>query len=96
MSIDLESPIEATGRPAEVLCIAERKKLILVPREMPFSTIHLENMLRLSRTGVIVMPACPAWYHKPRELDDIVNFVVGKVMDQLKIENNLYKRWGEQ
>ena len=79
-------------RCADVM-IKERKKLILVPREMPFSAIHLENMLKLSRIGVTVMPACPAWYHKPKDLDDIVKFVVGKILDQLKIKNNLYKRW---
>ncbi|MBI5061390.1 MAG: aromatic acid decarboxylase, partial [Candidatus Aenigmarchaeota archaeon] len=68
--------------------------LILVLREMPLSPIHLENMLKLSRLGVTIMPACPGWYHKPEKLHDMINFVVGKILDELRIENSLYKRWG--
>ena len=79
-------------RCADVM-IKEKKKLILVPREMPLSAIHLENMLKLSRLGVTIMPACPAWYHKPKDLEEMINFVVGKILDQLKIENSLFKRW---
>jgi 4-hydroxy-3-polyprenylbenzoate decarboxylase len=75
------------------IMIRERKKLILVPREMPLSEIQLENMLKLSRIGVTIMPACPGWYHKPKKLDEIINFVIGKVLDQLEIKNKLYKRW---
>jgi len=73
--------------------IKERKKVILVPREMPFSSIHLENMLKLSKLGVIIMPACPGFYLKPKKVEDLVNFVVGKIMHTLEIKNNLYKPW---
>ena len=79
-------------RCADVM-IKEQKKLILVIREMPFSAIHLENMLKLSRIGVTIMSACPGFYHKPRNLDELINFVVGKILDNLGIENKLYKRW---
>jgi 4-hydroxy-3-polyprenylbenzoate decarboxylase len=75
------------------IMIKERKKLILVAREMPFSPIHLENMLKLSRLGITIMPACPGFYHKPKDLDDMINFVTGKILDSLEIKNNLYKRW---
>jgi len=79
-------------RCADVM-IKERKKLILCVREVPFSPIHLENMLKLSRIGVTIMPLSPGFYHKPKGLDDMVNFMVGKVLDFLGVENNLYKRW---
>ncbi|MFH1420422.1 MAG: UbiX family flavin prenyltransferase [Candidatus Aenigmatarchaeota archaeon] len=80
-------------RTADV-AIKEKKKLIIVPRELPFSEIHLENMLKLSRiSNVFILPACPGFYHNPRSIDDIVNFMVGKIMDNLGIENNLYKHW---
>ncbi|MBI5560285.1 MAG: UbiX family flavin prenyltransferase [Deltaproteobacteria bacterium] len=68
-------------------------KLIIVPRETPLNAIHLENMLKLARLGVTVLPAMPAFYHRPKTLKDAVDFVVGKVLDSLGIENNLYKRW---
>jgi 4-hydroxy-3-polyprenylbenzoate decarboxylase len=76
------------------IMIKDKKKLVLALRETPFSPIHLENMLKLSKIGVIILPLCPAWYHKPKNLDDIINFMVGKIMDSLRINNNLYKRWG--
>lgn len=79
-------------RAADV-CIKERRRLVLLVREMPFSSIHLENMLRLSNQGVIILPACPAFYNHPKDLSDIVSFVTGKVMDQLSIENQAYRRW---
>ncbi len=79
-------------RAADVM-IKERRKLILSPREMPFSALHLENMLRLSKAGVIIAPPIPAFYSKPETLDDLVNFVVGKLLDAMGIENNLYRRW---
>jgi flavin prenyltransferase len=80
------------ARSADVM-IKERRTLVLVPRETPVSAIHLENMLKLSRLGVIILPASPALYNKPKSIDDIVNFIVGKVLDSLRVENDLYKRW---
>lgn len=73
--------------------IKEKARLILVPRETPLSTIHMENMLRLARSGATVLPAMPGFYHRPGTIDDMVDFVVGKVLDTLGIENELYKRW---
>lgn len=81
-------------RAADV-CIKETRKLVIVPREMPLNTIHLENMLKLSRNGVTIAPASPAFYNKPKELSDFVDFVVGKVLDILKIEHSLFNRWKE-
>ncbi len=81
-------------RAADVV-IKEQGKLILLPREMPFSAIHLENMLKLARLGCCIMPPAPAFYNNPQSIDDMVNFVVARVLDQLGIENNLSQRWGE-
>jgi 4-hydroxy-3-polyprenylbenzoate decarboxylase len=74
--------------------LKERRKLILVPRETPLSLIHLENMLTVTRAGAVVLPAMPGWYHRPRRLDDIINFVVGRICDQLGISNSMIARWG--
>lgn len=74
--------------------IKERGQLILVPREMPLSTIHLENMLTLSKMGVTIMPAAPGFYHKPERIDDLVDFVVARILDHLGIEQALVSRWG--
>lgn len=82
-------------RAADV-AIKERKPLLLVPRETPLSQIHLENLLRLSRAGAQIIPAMPAFYQQPRSLEDLVNFVVGKILDSLKIEHQLLKRWGDE
>ncbi len=82
------------ARAADVV-IKEGRKLLIVPREMPFSAIHLENMLKLARLGVTVMPAAPGFYHKPESIDDLVTFVVGKILDQFGIKHELYKRWGQ-
>lgn len=73
--------------------LKEKGNLVLVPRETPLSTIHLENMLKLSRMGVTVLPAMPAFYNHPENIDEMVDFVVGKVLDSLGIENELYRRW---
>lgn len=75
--------------------IKEKRPLLLSPREMPFSAIHLENMLKLSRLGVCIAPPVPAFYHQPKNIDELIDFIVGKILDSMKIENNLFKRWGE-
>ncbi len=81
-------------RAADVM-LKERRQLIMVVRETPFSHIHLENMLRLSQAGATIMPANPGFYHKPKSLDDIVDFMVSRILDHLKISHNLLPRWGE-
>ena len=80
-------------RCADVM-LKERRTLVMVPRETPLSAIHLENMLRLTRMGVRMIPAMPGFYHKPQSIDDLVGFVVGKVLDALDIEHALFRRWG--
>ena len=81
-------------RAADVM-LKEGRKLILVPRETPLHAIHLENMLKLSRMGVSIVPAMPAYYHKPLSMDELVDFMVGKVMDNMGIDNELFRRWGD-
>jgi 4-hydroxy-3-polyprenylbenzoate decarboxylase len=81
-------------RAADVV-IKEGRKLILVPRETPFSTIHLENMLRLARAGVVILPPSPGFYHHPQRVDDLVDFVVARILDQLAVPHALMQRWGE-
>jgi flavin prenyltransferase len=73
--------------------LKERRKLILVPRETPLSAIHLENMLRLTRAGAVVMPAAPGFYHRPKQVSDLVDFLVARMLDQLGVEQTLVKRW---
>ena len=76
--------------------LKERRKLILVPRETPLNLIHLENMTAVTRAGAIVLPAMPGWYHNPRGLDDLVQFIVGRICDQLGIDNTMITRWGDE
>lgn len=75
--------------------LKEGRKLIVMPREMPFSILHLENMLRLARAGAVIMPPNPAFYTRPETLDDIIDFIVARVLDQLGIEQDLMPRWGD-
>ncbi len=82
-------------RAADVV-IKERNKLVLVVRETPFSTIHLENMLRLAQAGAVVLPACPGFYHRPSTVDELVDFIVARVLDQLGIGHALLKPWGSE
>jgi flavin prenyltransferase len=81
-------------RAADVM-LKERKKLILVPRETPLHAIHLENMQKVVQAGGQVLPAMPGFYHKPKSLEDIVNFLVGKALDNLGVEHHLFTRWGD-
>jgi 4-hydroxy-3-polyprenylbenzoate decarboxylase len=74
--------------------IKEKRKLIVVPRETPLSAVHLKNMLTLAELGCHVIPAMPAFYHHPKGIQDLVNFIVGRVLDSMGIENDLSPRWG--
>jgi len=76
--------------------IKEQRKLIMVVREMPFSAIHLENMLKLARLGVVIMPANPGFYHQPQSINDLVDFVVARILEQLNIQQELVQQWGSQ
>ena len=81
-------------RAADVV-IKEGGKLVIVPRETPFSAIHLENMLKLARLGVSILPANPGFYHRPTQVEELVDFIVSRVLDQIGVENNLMARWGQ-
>jgi 4-hydroxy-3-polyprenylbenzoate decarboxylase len=81
-------------RAADVM-IKEHRKLILVPREMPLSVIHLENMLSLARQGVVMLPANPGFYYRPQRVEDLVDFVVARILDHLDIAHELIPRWGD-
>ena len=81
-------------RAADVM-LKERRQLILVPRETPFNTIHLENLLRLAQAGAVILPAMPGFYHGPDTIADLVDFIVGKVLDQLAVDHELFERWAE-
>lgn len=77
------------------VCIKESRRLVIVPRETPLSKIHLQNMTRLADIGVIVLPAMPGFYHRPKSMDDLITHIVGKILDQFGIEHNIFTRWGE-
>ncbi|MGB7989810.1 MAG: flavin prenyltransferase UbiX, partial [Candidatus Methylophosphatis roskildensis] len=80
-------------RAADVV-LKEGRKLVLVPRETPFSAIHLENMLKLARAGAVILPPNPGFYNRPQSVQDLVDFVVARVLDQLGVEHQLMRRWG--
>ncbi|WP_168119158.1 UbiX family flavin prenyltransferase [Paenibacillus sp. HB172176] len=82
-------------RAADVM-LKEGRPLVLVPRETPLHAIHLENMLNLARLGVRIVPAMPAFYYKPQSMDEMIGFLVGKVLDQIHIQHDLYRRWGDE
>jgi len=81
-------------RAADV-AIKERRQLILVPREAPLSAIHLENMLKLAQLGVTIMPAAPGFYNQPQTVEEVIDFIVARILDQLSVEQTLVPRWGE-
>ena len=89
------SPSDLIERAADVT-IKEGRRLILVPRETPLSAIHLENLLKLARLGVTVLPACPGFYGRPARVADLVDFVVARVLDQLDIPHRLGRRWKDE
>lgn len=78
------------------VALKERRPLILVPREAPYSEIHLENMLKLTRMGAVIMPASPGFYHQPGSVDDLVDFIVARLLDHLGVEQTLVPRWGQK
>ena len=80
------------GRSAEI-CLKERRNLVMVPRETPLSLIQLKNMVSVTEAGAIILPACPAFYSRPQGLDDLVDIMVGRILDLIGVENNLYPRW---
>ncbi len=82
-------------RAADVM-LKERRKLVLVPRETPFSAIHLDAMLKLAHAGAVILPANPGFYHRPQSVAAVVDFIVARVLDQIGIEHTLMRRWGEQ
>ncbi len=82
-------------RAADV-CLKERRPLVLVPRETPFSTLHLENMLKLSRMGVVILPPAPGFYTHPQSVQDMIDFVVARVLDQIGVPHALMQRWGDK
>lgn len=84
----------AITRAADVT-LKERRPLILVPRETPLSIVHLRNLLRAAEAGAVVLPAMPAFYTKPKTIEDMVNFIVGRILDLLNVSHSLYPRWSE-
>lgn len=92
----------SSGTGKSLLCRAadvalkEGRRLVLVPRETPLNAIHLENMLKLARLGVTILPAMPGFYQGPQTVDDLIDFVVGKTLDALAIDNQLFRKWDER
>ncbi|MGB7572018.1 MAG: UbiX family flavin prenyltransferase [Methanothrix sp.] len=80
------------ARAADV-CLKEKRRLIMVPRETPLSLVQIRNMAALAEAGAIILPACPAFYSRPQSLDDLVNVLVGRVLDLLGVKNDIYRRW---
>ena len=78
------------------MALKEGRKLVLVPRETPFSAIHLENMLRLVRAGAVILPPVPGFYHHPRRIEDLIDFIVARILDQLRVHHSLMSRWGAE
>ena len=76
--------------------LKEKRKLVIVPRETPFSVLHLENMLRLANAGAVILPANPGFYHHPKSVDALVDFIVARVLDQLGVRHTLMQRWGDE
>lgn len=76
------------------VCMKEQRKLVVVPRETPLTKIHLDNMAKIADAGAVVLPAMPGFYHRPKSMDEMINHVVGKVLDQFGIEHDLFRRWG--
>ena len=77
------------------VCIKESRRLVIVPRETPLSRIHLQNMTQLAELGVIVLPAMPGFYHRPKSIDDVIAHIVGKILDQFGVQHKAFRRWGD-
>jgi 4-hydroxy-3-polyprenylbenzoate decarboxylase len=92
-AVSLGTSRSLVERAADVT-LKERRRLIVVPRETPYSRVHLDNMLRLTKAGGIVLPASPGFYHQPKSIDDLVHFVVARVLDHLEVKHDLIRRWG--